>query len=344
MENKKNIYQRMVEVQKKVQTVFKNETVKMNENDKGYKAVTHDDVAAALHLPLAECGVFMLPEIQEYQNSTFDKQNKYGNVTTWYRTDLKIKVKWINVDKPEEFIESHGASFALDTSDKSFAKAYSLALKIVLLKVHLLESRDNEEQRPFDELNNKSKDELKNLNQNSGYKPNNQNKNQSAPPQKQNNQNTKPQSHPTFITEDQHETIANLMIRHSLDGIDIENFFLTGFNVKPDQVTFAQADYLIKMLSVDMFTSLDLKLASEDLKTKREARNQDPADFVIDAKVVGPNSPAAGKKVRELAEPVLKSLIDSFDKALKENPQNPIAKELFEASLKIKAFLKSVGV
>ena len=34
-----------------------------------------------------------------------------------------------------------------DTSDKAYAKAYSLALKIVLLKVHLLESRDGEEQR-----------------------------------------------------------------------------------------------------------------------------------------------------------------------------------------------------
>jgi hypothetical protein len=178
-----------------------------------------------------------------------------------------------------------------------------------------------------------------------GYKP--KNNNTSAPPQKQNQQpqnNQKPSGQVQFISEDQHETIANLMIKHSLDGQDIENFFLTGFNVKPDQVTFAQADYLIKMLSVDMFSSLDLKLASEDIKTKREAKNQDPADFVIDVKLVGSNSALAGKKVRELAEPVLKGLTDSFDKALKDDPKNPIAKELIEASFKIKAFLKSVGV
>lgn len=173
---KKNIFQRMIEVQKLVTSVDKNETVKMHENDRGYKAVTHDDVAAALHLPLAQCGVFMLPDIEKYETSSFDKVNQYGKSVTWYRTDIEIKVQWINVDKPEEFITSKGAAFALDTSDKSFAKAYSLALKIVLLKVHLLESRDGEEQRPFDEQNNENKKGKGNQNQD-------QNNNQQSKPQ-----------------------------------------------------------------------------------------------------------------------------------------------------------------
>lgn len=150
---KKNIYQRIIDVQKKVTSVIKNETVKMYENDKGYKAVSHDDVSEALHLPLAEAGIFMLPDVIEYKNSSFLKKNKNGYEVEWYRTDIKIKVKWINVDDPNDFFESTGAAFALDTSDKSFAKAYSLALKIVLLKVHLLESRDEEEERVFEKEN-----------------------------------------------------------------------------------------------------------------------------------------------------------------------------------------------
>lgn len=148
--NPRNIYQRMVEVQKVVTSVQKNEVVKMHDNDRGYKAVTHDDVAAALHKPLADCGVFMLPDIESFETTQFDKTNQYGKTVTWYRTDIKILVKWVNVDSPEDFIQSRGAAFALDTSDKSFAKAYSLALKIVLLKVHLLESRDGEEERIFE--------------------------------------------------------------------------------------------------------------------------------------------------------------------------------------------------
>lgn len=146
---KLNIYQRMVAVQRAVQSVNKNELVQMKEGEKGYKAVTHDDVAAALHTPLADAGVFMLPTVSKYSFSDFTIDGKYGP-KKWYRTDIEISVKWINVDKPEEFIESMGAAYAMDSSDKSFAKAYSLALKIVLLKVHLLESRDGEEERQLE--------------------------------------------------------------------------------------------------------------------------------------------------------------------------------------------------
>lgn len=145
----KNIWQRMIAVQKAVKSVDKNELVQMKEGEKGYKAVTHDDVAAALHTPLADAGVFMLPTVTKYSFSDFEINGKFG-AKKWYRTDIEILVKWINVDKPEEFIESIGAAYAMDSSDKSFAKAYSLALKIVLLKVHLLESRDGEEERQLE--------------------------------------------------------------------------------------------------------------------------------------------------------------------------------------------------
>lgn len=183
-----NIFQRMILVQKAVGEVEKRETVKMSENDKGYKAVTHDDVAAALHLPLAEAGVFMLPDIVKYETTSFEKANQWGKVVTWYRTDLEIEVQWINVDDSTNFIKSKGAAFALDTSDKSFAKAYSLALKIVLLKVHLLASRDEEERRMFEEINAPGEKPQggnnRNQNQNQGKSQNNgqkQNQGASAP-------------------------------------------------------------------------------------------------------------------------------------------------------------------
>lgn len=150
-EKQRNIYQRILEVQKKVQTVFKNESVEITKNNK-YKAVTHDDVAALLHLPLAEAGIVLVPTVTEHTVSTFEVEKKgYNNGPNYkqlqYRVDLKISVKWVNAYDPEDFIESNGGAYAIDTSDKAYAKAYSLALKIVLLKVHLLESRDGEEHR-----------------------------------------------------------------------------------------------------------------------------------------------------------------------------------------------------
>lgn len=351
----KNIYQRMADVQKKVQTVFKNETVKMYENDKGYKAVTHDDVAAALHTPLAECGIFMLPDVLDYSTTQFDKENQYKKNVTWYRTDIKIKCKWINIDKPDDFIESSGGAFALDTSDKSYAKAYSLALKIILLKVHLLESKDGEEQRPFDEQNGNNKQANQqqrqqnqsqnsvNSKQQSGQRHQTQGEQHQASQTNKTNQTTSNMS-PPKMTEDQSEQIANLMIKHSLDGKDIENFFLTAFAAKTDAVTFGQADYLIKMLAVDVFSSLDLSLAAGDLKAKREARNQDPADYVIDDRILSEGYLFKGKKLRQIDEKSIKAFIEATDQDLKSEPKPPEYKLIFEANFKAKSFLKSMGV
>jgi hypothetical protein len=347
----KNIYQRMADVQLKVQTIQKNETVKMYENDKGYKAVTHDDVAAALHKPLAECGVFMLPDVMEYSTQQFDKENQYKKIVTWYRTDIKIKCKWVNIDKPDDFIESSGGAFALDTSDKSYAKAYSLALKIILLKVHLLESRDGEETRPFDEANGGEKfgkDQNQNRNQNQ-----NQNKNQSTKPKDNaqtgaTNQEKKPQTStntpPPKMSEDQSENIANLMVKHSLDGHALESFFMTGFAVKPDAVNSAQADYLIKLLSVDLYSSAELAAHAEELKVKREARTADPADYVMPDRILSADSLFKGKKLRQIDEKSLRLFIEATDADLKADPKPPEYKLIFEANFKVKTFLKSMGV
>lgn len=148
-----NIHQRILQVQKSVKAVVKNDEVQVAKN-RSYKAVSHDDVAALLHLPLAEAGIVLLPDVIFHKFSEFEFEKTWNGETTkqkWHRCDLEINVKWINADDPKDFIESHSAAFALDTSDKCFSKAYSLALKICLLKVHLLESRDEEEARIFEQ-------------------------------------------------------------------------------------------------------------------------------------------------------------------------------------------------
>lgn len=150
----KNVYQRLIEVQKVVQSVKKNETVETGQG-KSYKGVSHDDVAALLHMPLAEAGIAVIPTVTDSITTEFELKNKYGDIKKWYKTDLQINVKYVNVDDPEDFFESNGKAFAIDSGDKGPAKAYSLALKIILLKVHMLESYDQEEQRNFENENEK---------------------------------------------------------------------------------------------------------------------------------------------------------------------------------------------
>lgn len=144
----KNVFQRFLEVQKKVLHVLKKDDITIA--GETYKAVSHDDVAAALHLPLAEAGIVLLVDQEECTFSSFELKNRYGDLKTWYRADVKVTATWINADNPEDRFKSGARAFAVDSSDKAASKAYSLALKIILLKQHLLESRDQEESRDFE--------------------------------------------------------------------------------------------------------------------------------------------------------------------------------------------------
>lgn len=337
----KNIYQRMSEVQKKVQTVFKNETVKMSDNDKGYKAVTHDDVAAALHLPLAECGVFMLPDITEFKTDQFDKTNQWGKTVTWYRTDIKIKVKWVNVDKPDDFIESTGAAFALDTSDKSFAKAYSLALKIVLLKVHLLESRDGEEQRPFDEGNGGAVAGKGQPNQST------QNKNSPKP---NTNQQPKPnqtapakQNIPVInaATDSDLAQIDTLLASRPGVNADDVNYYLKCNGVgEKDPIPKTIYDAVIKLLTPEDCSSEEIRASADDIRqAMAKPKAKAPGDFLV---TFGKDT--SGKKLSELPEKTLRDM-NAWATTELGKPTPAVARgDLFNFQTELKTFFKSMDL
>lgn len=346
----KNIYQRMVEVQKKVLSVQKNETVKMSENDKGYKAVTHDDVAAALHLPLAEAGVFMLPDIVEFSVKDFEKTNQWGKTVTWYRTDLKIVVKWINADKPEDFIQSTGAAFALDTSDKSFAKAYSLALKIVLLKVHLLESRDGEEQRPFEDANGGEK-AGKNQKKQAEKQP---------PKEKQSpDQVIMPfgQAKGKKIGELDTPTLekAREWLKSEL-GKDPKpaNSGQIGFiyaQVKavlsardpgpppepPPEDVNTETGEIFPPDETQSHPPVENESQERRGRTRAKAQEEDLFDYVI------PVGEHEGKTIREISETQVKETLKFVDAELKKTPPVANISKFIEAKTKITQFLKSIG-
>lgn len=357
---KKNIYQRMIGVQKDVQTVFKNETVKMSDNDKGYKAVTHDDVAAALHLPLANHGVFMMPDLESFENTQFEKTNQWGKTVTWYRTDLKIKVKWINVDDPKDFIEGSSAAFALDTSDKSFAKAYSLALKIILLKVHLLESRDNEDQRPFDEANGGEK---------AGKGQNNK---QNNPPEKP----KEPQSEPKkggYVAPKPVDFVMligeNNIKGKKLGELDLETLkkIDLGADAKlkevpepKNKVQWVQISTnvkaVIKILSanvpkdppalpddqIDPQISPNPENETQEVDLKGKPKQSDPADIVINIELETPET--FGKALKQISENSLKAAHKEITAKMSKAPPPANLSELFTLAGQIKAFLKSNDV
>jgi hypothetical protein len=146
----KNLYQKMSDIMKEVDTVFKGANVSMG-NGRSYSAVNHDDVARLLHKPLAEAGIITKVSVENVILSSRDKTNKYGDTAPEYRAEVWVEVTFINADKPEEREVCKGYAYAFDSGDKAVGKAESMAVKYVFLKNFVLESTDNEESREVEQ-------------------------------------------------------------------------------------------------------------------------------------------------------------------------------------------------
>lgn len=96
----------------------------------GYGYISHDAVTAHIRPSFINNGVMVIP--------TVDDTKKDGN-----RTELTVLTKFVNVDKPDDFIEVKTIGYGVDTSDKGPGKALSYAVKYAYLKVLMLNSADD---------------------------------------------------------------------------------------------------------------------------------------------------------------------------------------------------------
>lgn len=140
-----NIYQRIAEVMKVVKYVQKD--TKVGDGRNSYKAVSHDKVASVLRDACIDQGIVIHPS-QISKGMSVDGVTSYGKPKI--RFEALFAVSFVNIEKPEDFfvvnIEAHGD----DNMDKAPGKALSMATKMAMLKVFMLESGDNEESRSDD--------------------------------------------------------------------------------------------------------------------------------------------------------------------------------------------------
>lgn len=148
-----NICQRILAVYKDVVSIYKSGEIDMG-GGRSYSVVTYDGVVSALHLPLAKHGIVIWPTQKSCIVSQFEKKSSYNGqekVTIYYRADVVVEMKLFNADKMDEFLVTESSAFALDTGDKAIGKAFTMAMKAMLLKAFFLESSDQEEARTFEE-------------------------------------------------------------------------------------------------------------------------------------------------------------------------------------------------
>jgi len=120
-----NIYQRLAKVMGEVDYIQKEKKQGMR-----YSIVSHDAVTAKVRPILLKHGiVYHISDIHYEQ---------VGN-----RTQVKLVVTFVNIDDPEDRIDSYSIGFGIDDQDKGAGKAVSYAVKYALLKSLGLETGED---------------------------------------------------------------------------------------------------------------------------------------------------------------------------------------------------------
>jgi hypothetical protein len=145
MAEKMNIYQKIAEVQKKIEVVGKDAKIKMGQGS--YKGVTHDAVLGMIREHCLSVGIIVSPDQAEKGLSVPGKTSRGGDMI---RFEAVYDVSFINIDDPTDrhtvSIEAH----ADDSGDKAPGKAVSYATKTAELKVFMLKTGENDEARMDD--------------------------------------------------------------------------------------------------------------------------------------------------------------------------------------------------
>lgn len=148
MEN--NIYKRMALITAELQTVAKNLTVSTGGKN-SYKAVSERDILDAVK-PLEEKhGVYSYPMYREVlESNILESENEYnGKITkkTTFMTRIKTVYRFVNIDNPEDYIDTVTFAEGIDAQDKGSGKAMTYADKYALMKGYKISTGDDPDEK-----------------------------------------------------------------------------------------------------------------------------------------------------------------------------------------------------
>lgn len=148
-----NIYQKLSAITSELQTVAKNLTVQTSKTA-SYKAVSERDILDAVK-PLEEKhGIYSYPVSREVlesnllESTTEFTQGDKTTVTkkTTFMTRIKTVYRFVNVEKPDEYIETVTFAEGIDSQDKGSGKAMTYGDKYALMKAYKISTGDDPDQ------------------------------------------------------------------------------------------------------------------------------------------------------------------------------------------------------
>lgn len=154
-----NIYEKMLAATVEVGNVAKNLEVGIGKNR--YKATGEADVLAAVKKIEAKYGIYSYPISRKIVASdtytttkTYDNGNSAESTTLFMR--LEIVYRFLNIEKPDEFIDIVSYGDGVDTNDKAPGKAMTYADKYALMKAYKIITGDDPDQDASGDIGKKA--------------------------------------------------------------------------------------------------------------------------------------------------------------------------------------------
>lgn len=168
-----NIFEKMQKVTDEMSVVVKGLNVQVNKTS-SYKAVSERDILDNVKPLETKYGIYSYPFARKVIDSdTLVKETEFVNartddVTTTKTNTLFMRLetiyRFVNIEKPEEYVDITTYGDGLDTGDKAPGKAMTYADKYALMKAYKISTGDDPDKDPSPESGYKkaeTKEEVK---------------------------------------------------------------------------------------------------------------------------------------------------------------------------------------
>ncbi len=149
-----NIFEKMAAITAELQTVAKNLTVSPGTKS-AYKAVSERDIIDAVKPLEAKYKVYSYPCYREIlESQTLESESTYSGTTTKktsFFSRIKTIYRFVNTEKPDEYIETITFAEGIDPQDKGSGKAMTYGDKYALMKAYKISTGDDPDQNASEE-------------------------------------------------------------------------------------------------------------------------------------------------------------------------------------------------
>lgn len=149
-----NIFEKMSAITEEITAVAKNLNVRWGQSS--YKAVGEADVLAAVKPIEVKHGVYSYPvSRQVIDSSVIESVDAKGKERKQIFMRVETVYRFVNTEKPEEYIDITTYGDGVDAQDKAPGKAMTYADKYALLKAYKIITGDDPDQNYSSELKSK---------------------------------------------------------------------------------------------------------------------------------------------------------------------------------------------